>query len=189
MDDRPQTVGAALTEAQTIIAAAEERAAKIVAAAKSEIDKARKAAFEEGLAAGRAASADAAIRMIDDLSAVRQRASKEAAKLAIAICRSVFTEQAEIDPALVQFSAERALAQSIVGGELQIIVHSEDLKSIEVIKDKLKLLTGGAIISLSSDAGMERGGCLIRTEFGEIDSTLSALLDGIARKLGIDDGR
>ena len=189
MSESPQSIGAALAEAQAIISAAEERAAKLVAEAKASAEDVRKKAYQEGLASGESASASAAIRMIADLGLLRQSASREAAKLAIAVCRSVLSSQAEIDQTLVQTAAERALSQSIVGGELQIVVHTKDVKALESIKDKLKLLTGGASIAIVPDNEIEQGGCIIRTEFGEIDASLSALLDGISQKLGIDNGR
>lgn len=189
MSDSPQSIGAALAEAQTIISAAEERAAKLVADAKAAADEIRSKAFNEGLAAGESASAQAAIRMIEDLSALRQTASREAAKLAVAICRSVLAAEAELDAKIVQSAAERALSQSIVGGELQIIANPKDVQALDAIRDKLKLFTGGAVITIVGDDQIERGGCLVRTEFGEIDASLSALLAGISQKLGITDGR
>jgi flagellar assembly protein FliH len=189
MSEGPHSIGAALAEAQTIIAAAEERAAKLVSDAKANADEIRAKAYSEGLVAGESASAAAAIRMIEDLSALRQSASREAAKLAVAICRSVLSLQAEIDPTIVQSAAERALSQSIVGGELQILANTNDVKALEAIKDKLKLFTGGAVISILGDDQIERGGCIIRTEFGEIDASLAALIDGISQKLGISNGR
>lgn len=189
MSESPHSIGAALAEAQTIIAAAEERAAKLVADAKANAEELRNKAYNEGLTAGESASASAAVRMIEDLSMLRQTASREAAKLAIAICRSLLAAHAEIDQTLVQSAAERALSQSIVGGDMQIVVNSAEVKAIEGIREKLKLFTGGAQLVVIADDQIERGGCIVRTEFGEIDASLSALLNGISQKLGISNGR
>jgi len=182
----PKTsVSAALSEAQSIIGAAEQRAAELTATAEAAYEKARKTGYEDGFQEGRKDASGQALRLIEESSLIGSKLSAEAAKLSMAICATVIGEHVKVDPDLVRRIAERALQQSVVGDVITIVAHPDDKKVLTKSIDSFRRLAGGASVSIEEDETMARGGCIVRTEFGEVDASLSMLLDSIAAKLGL----
>lgn len=182
---QPRTLGSALNEAQSIIEAAENRAQELRRAAEGAFEDAKRSGFEAGFQQGLRDAAGTAIRLVGETSVLSQHLSEEAAKLAVAICQTVIAEHVRVDPSLVRKIAERALQQSVVGDSISIVCHPDDLPVLNQSLDSLRRIAGGAHIQLEAAEHMPRGGCLVRTEFGEVDASVPSLIDGIAAHLGI----
>jgi type III secretion system HrpE/YscL family protein len=180
-----QGVAAAVSEAQNIVEAAKRRAAEIEAKAHEVVREARDRGYQEGFAKGVSDSASTAVRLIADSTAIGDKLSEQAAKLAIAIAPTVIEEHLRLSPDSVKKIARKALQESIVGDSVTIVVNPEDRKALESIHTELKRLASGAAVAIESDSSLSRGGCLIKTDFGEVDASVEALIDAIASKLGI----
>ena len=181
----PQSLSAALTEAQTIIESAEKRAAELRGAAERAFEDARDSGYAAGYRRGQQEVAESAIRMIEDSSAIGEKLSTEAAKLAMAICQNVIGEHVKVDPALVKQIATRALQQSIVGDSVTILVNPADRNIIEAEIDHFRRLASGASVKLEAEPTLTPGGCIIRTEFGEVDASVEMLLQNVKTRLGL----
>ncbi len=181
----PRSFGAALKEADAIIETAEARAREVRRAAEGAFEDAKRAGYDAGYQQGLRDAAETALRLIGESSVISSRLAEEAARLAIAICQSVIAEHVRVDPTLVKKIAERALQQSVVGDSITIICHPDDRHVLGQSLDSLRRVAGGANLALEISDDMVRGGCLVRTEFGEVDASIPALIDGIAAHLGI----
>lgn len=188
--DRPNrmpgsSLNAALTEAQSIVEAAKRRAADVDAESDKIRARAREAGYQEGFQQGLADAAQSAVRLIEQTQSISERLSEEAARLGIAVCSSIIGEQVHIDPNVIAKIARKALKESVVGDTVTLVVNPADEPAVAAIRTDLKKISGGAEVAFEVDPGITRGGCIIRTEFGEVDATVEALVESIAVRLGV----
>lgn len=176
---------AALNDAQAIIDAAERRAEEIKSAAAKAFEDAKRSGYSEGLAQGAHDAAHSAVRLLEQGGSIEAKLAEEAAKLALAICKTVIGEAVKVDPALVRKVAERALQQSIAGDTVTIFVHPEDAGQINAALDHLRRLAGGAKVLVETDSMLTQGGCVVRTEYGEVDASIELLIGSVAQRLGL----
>lgn len=176
---------AALAEAQSIIEAAEKRAEELT----SKIDKAyedsQERGYRDGYEQGQSDAAMAAVRLIEESALVADTLAEEAAKLALAISSSVIGEHIKTSPEIVKRTAFRALQESIIGDLAIVVVHPDDKKILESAAEELKRLANGVSVTIETDHNISHGGCKVKTDFGEVDATISSLLEATAKRLGI----
>ena len=175
----------ALSEAESIISAAEKRAEEIVQRAENTYEELREKGYQDGLQKGHAEVAATAVRLMDDSTAISEKLSEEAAHLALAICTSILGEQVKVAPETVCQIALRALQEAVVGEAVTILVNPNDQKILKSVGDELRRVANGAAVSIESNETMIQGGCLVRTDFGEVDASIEALLSAIAERLGL----
>jgi len=180
-----QNLTKALSKAESIIAAAEQRAAEILAKADESLVKAKELAYKEGVDIARKEIATSAVRMIEESSLINERLSNEAAKLAVAICSSVIGEHVKAEPETVKKIAHKALRESVVGNKATIIVNPEDEKIIKSSLKDFERLVDGASVNVQTSSLVSSGGCLVKTEFGEVDAQVESLIQVIAQRLGV----
>lgn len=178
-------VSAALSEAQTIVEAAKRRATELEEQAQRKYQEAWDAGFRHGSEKAREDAARAAIRLAAESSSIGERLAEEAAKLALVVASTVVGDHVKTNPGTVIDVARRALQDSIVGGTVKIIVHPEDRAQIEPLRREFSRIADGAEILVEEDAALTRGGCTIRTEFGEVDASIEALIESAAQRLGV----
>lgn len=178
-------LSAALVEARNIVEAAEKRAAEVLAEAERAKQEASDQGYAEGLERGQADAATSAIRLIEERSALSERIAAEAAKLALAISSSIIGEHIRMKPETVQSVAMRALRESVIEDAATIIVHPQDREALEDALPDLEQISGEAELTIQTDRSMAVGGCIVRTEFGEVDASIESLLSAVATRLGI----
>lgn len=178
-------LSAALAEAQNIVEAAEKRAKQLVEDAELVQNEAEERGYQDGLERGKDDAASSAIRLIEERAALSERIASEAAKLALSISSSIIGEHVRLNPETVQSVALRALRESVIGESAAIIVHPQDLPALEEAMDDLQQIAGEAELELQTDRSMASGGCIVRTDFGEVDASIESLLGAIATRLGI----
>ncbi len=186
-------------EAARIVAEAEATAREIEAKAKAELAAAMKDArsqgFEEGKEAGFQDGKAEADRLVERLQTVLERAQDKRAEiiaeceqqivdLVLLIARKVVKVISENQKSVVVSNVVQALRKVRGRGEIVIRVNVEDLRlTTEHTKDFLRLIEGGVGISVVEDSSVDRGGCVIETEFGEIDAKVSSQLSEIEQKI------
>ena len=176
-------MSSAIEEAQNILDAAENRAEKILLKAEQELSTAQERGYQTGIELGKQEACNTAVRLIQDSSAISQQLAEQAARLAIAIAENVIGKCVEINPTLVKEIAANALKESVVGSNVRLIVNPEDSSAIEAALSDLKKLTVNASLSIETDPTLTRGGCIVRTDFGEVDSSISTLVEMVKKKL------
>ncbi len=175
----------ALTEAQSIIGAAEDRAREIQDQAERVREDAERRGYSDGLERGRREVADRAVRLLEERSKLEEQLADEAARLAAAICEKAIGEHLRVTPDIVRRLAVKALRETVVGEAATIIVHADDHELIKSNLGELRRAAGGAVIQIDTDSSLTRGGCVIRTEFGEVDASIESLLDAVLGRLGL----
>lgn len=175
----------ALHEAQTILDAAEARVREIIGDAEKNAELARAQAYREGYDQGRHDAVQKAVRMLEDSATLSDRFAEQAAKLALKVASYVIRDHVKAHPETVKKMALHALQESVVGEQARITVHPDDEPVLSAALGELKQIASGASILLDVDSSLTRGGCVVRTDFGEVDSTIEALIGSLASRFGI----
>jgi flagellum-specific ATP synthase len=150
----------------------------------------RSAVFEEGRLAGKHAAevefkaaleflTQAASRVDQDLARFLERLEGRVAVLALAIVRKILGQVSDDRADLIRQSIRKVLAKHREPGDiLTIRLHPEDHHLLapaqEVSPKNLKFV---------SDAGIDRGGCVLETKFGIVNAQVEAQLEEIEREL------
>ncbi len=185
MADGASKLATALSDAQSIIAAAERRAEELRLRTEAALEEAQKQGYQTGFEEGRKDAVQQAVRLLEDSGVVGDRIAREAAKLALAIAGKVVGEHIKVDPQVVERLAVRALQESIVGDTVTLIVNPDDKVIIEQFRTQLRSVTGGFDVTIEINSELSRGGCIVKTEFGEVDASIESLLKEIGSRLGI----
>jgi flagellar assembly protein FliH len=155
----------------------------------------RRRAHEDGLADGLAeagerigsalaclAAAEAAIRELED--EFLRAAERSAVELAIAIAEKIVGGTVEARPEKVLDVVGGALLRTAARHRLVIEVNPDDLELVSENAEGLAAKLGGVQrLDVVAERRIERGGCIVRTEEGEIDARIGAQLDRVAELL------
>jgi flagellar assembly protein FliH len=167
-----------------------DRAAQIVAEANARAveieDEARNAGFAGGHAAGLAqaeqeleAPRAAFLQAIEGVEAVRDEASAaaepRAVELALAIAERIVAAALEIDPGLVCNVVGGALRRVVDRDRLVIDVNPDDVVLVrDWISSQSEVPVAG--VEVRGERRVARGGCVVRTNEGEIDGRVAEQL-------------
>jgi len=179
-------------EAQRIIAEAREAAKQIEVDTRAAFDAEKKEAEEEGRVSGlesgfRDGKAEVD-RLIHRTQTVLQRAQdkrteileeteQEIINLVLLIARKVIKVISENQRNVIISNVVQALRKVKGRGNIIIRVNIADLKlSTEHIKDFINLVEGVKSIQVLEDSTVDEGGCIIETDFGEIDARIASQL-------------
>ena len=186
-------------EADKIIAEANKKAAEIELDARSAFEDERKDAEEEGRTEGREAGfveGKAEVdRLVERAQTVLQRAQdkrteileeteQEIISLVLLIARKVIKVISESQRNVVISNVVQALRKVKGRGNIIIRVNMVDLKlTTEHTKDFINLVEGAKSIQVVEDTSIDEGGCIIETDFGEIDARIASQLAELESKI------
>ena len=197
-------------EAEKLKTEAQEEAEKIIAGAKLQIQEleaeshktfetGRKEAEEQGREAGREAgfaSGKAEVeRLIQRTQIVLERAQDKRAEilaeteqeiidLVLLISRKVVKVISENQRNVIISNVVQALRKVRDRGNIIIRVNIADVKlATEHTKDFIQMLEGVKSIQVVEDSSVDSGGCIIETDFGEIDARIASQLAELEAKI------
>lgn len=186
-------------EAEEIIAKAREEASAIErdarAALEDQVEAARKEGFKAGQEEGFNAGKAEVERLIERLHTVLERAQlkreeilaeteQQIVDLVLLISRKVIKVMSESQRTVVVSNVVQALRKVKGRGDITIRVNVDDLKlTSEHTKDFMRLIESVKNIGVVEDSSVDRGGCIIETDFGEIDARISSQLSELEQKI------
>ena len=198
-DEAQSLKRAAQDEAENLVAEAKQKAKEIEDASRLAFETERKEAEERGRAAGREtgfAEGKAEVeRLIERTQTVLERAQDKRAEilgeteqeiidLVLLISRKVIKVISENQRNVVISNVVQALRKVKGRGNIIIRVNMADVKlTTEHVKDFIKMLEGSKSIQVVEDSTVDPGGCLIETDFGEIDARISSQLAELETKI------
>ena len=179
---RAPRLGDAKTQAQALVVAAEREAERIR-------EEARRAALDEGYAAGRAdalrelaPSAEALATALATARAreieVAERIERDAVGLAVMIAEKVVAGTIAVEPERV-LDVIRGALRAIVERETVVLqVNPEDLELVREALTEIAASLGGIDhLEVQGERRVDRGGALLRTNVGEVDARVHTKLD------------
>jgi flagellar assembly protein FliH len=186
-------------EAEKIIAEAKKKAQEIEDASRAAFEAERKEAEERGRAAGRDsgfAEGKAEVeRLIQRTRTVLERAQDKRAEilaeteqeiidLVLLISRKVIKVISENQRNVVISNVVQALRKVKGRGNIIVRVNMIDLKlTTEHMKDFTQLVEGSKTLQIVEDSTVDPGGCIIETDFGEIDARIASQLGELETKI------
>lgn len=166
---------------------AEERLAAAEAEHEAALGAARAAGYEEGLAAGRAevsAAARALAGAAAELEAARAASAAEvepvAVGLALRIAEKVLGGELEARPELILDVVRGALRRLTEPLPATLLVNPEDAELVRASVADFSVEHGGEL-SVREERRVERGGCVVQTQAGEIDAQITAQLERVVK--------
>jgi len=186
-------------EADIIIAEAHEKAKQIEADCRAAFEAERREAEEQGRSAGREAGfsegRSEVERLIHRTQTVLERAQNKRAEildeteqeiisLVLLIARKVVKVISENQRNVIISNIVQALRKVKGRGSILIRVNISDLKlATDHIKDFIKLVEGTKSVQIIEDSTVDEGGCIIETDFGEIDARIASQLTELETKI------
>ena len=190
---------AAEDEAQRILAEAKEKAGKIQADVEKTVGQAEKEAYAKGHASGRedgyaegSAEAKRLIerlhviigKAIDKRNEILQESETQVINLVLLIVNKVIKVISENQKNVVINNVVQALRKLKSRGDVVIRVNLADLElTTEHVKDFMGMVEQVKSITVLEDSTVDRGGCVIETDFGQVDARISSQLHEIEEKI------
>jgi flagellar assembly protein FliH len=152
-------------------------------------------AFTKGYASGERAGVEAGARRADgmlrrvaqtveELSQLRRTITRDTqaqmVQLALALAKRVVQRELSLDPDLVAALAHVAVQRLGEQVAATIRLHPEDYATVLSHRGEQ---WEGAQVTLVPDAAVQRGGCIVESEFGIIDATIDAQFAELSRAL------
>jgi flagellar assembly protein FliH len=151
-------------------------------------------AFTKGYAQGERAGveaggkrAEAMLRRVaqtlEELGTLRktlmQQSERQMVQLALTLARRVVQREISLDPELIAAMAHVAIKKLGVSNPSTIRLHPDDYTVVARDGDRWS----GSNVSVVPDASIARGGCMVESDFGNIDASLDRQFDEMARAL------
>ncbi len=198
-DDAQIIKADAENEAFQIIQKAKQEAEQIIAAAQTQRDKlqleAKSQGFEQGHSEGYEKGAAEVNRLIERmhkiLEAVMQRREEilkdtesQIVELVILMARKVIKILSENQKNVVMANVVAALKKVRTRGAVTLRVNLEDVKLTTAnISEFIKHIENVEGITVLEDSSVEKGGCIVETDFGAIDARISSQLTELENKI------
>ncbi|MCL1994216.1 MAG: flagellar assembly protein FliH [Spirochaetes bacterium] len=186
-------------EADKIIAAAQAKAAEIEKEMRQNLDIQQKEALdlgkESGHREGYAEGKTEVERLIERARTVLERAQdkradilvqseQEIVDLVLLLARKVIKIISETQKSVIVSNVIQALRKIRTKGDIIVRVNLTDLKlTTEHTRDFIQLVEGAKSIQVIEDSSVGPGGCIIETDFGEIDARISSQLAELEDKI------
>ncbi len=186
-------------EAAAIIEKAKAEAAQIVAEANAQHDKivseARNEGFEQGSQEGFEKGSAEVERLIERmhkiLEAVMQRREEilqdtesQIVELVILMARKVIKILSENQKNVIMANTVAALRKVKTRGSVTLRVNIEDVKLTTAHADEfIQHVENVQGITVQEDSSVEKGGCIVETDFGAIDARISSQLTELENKI------
>lgn len=186
-------------EAAQIIEKAKSEAAQILAEAQAQRDKMESEARKEGYDAGHSEGYESGVAEVDRLvermhkilEAVMQRREEilqdtesQIVELVILMARKVIKILSENQKNVIMANTLAALKKVKTRGEVTLRVNLEDVKLTSSHVDEfIQHVENVQGITVLEDSAVEKGGCIVETDFGAIDARISSQLTELENKI------
>ncbi|GMU41538.1 MAG: hypothetical protein AMXMBFR23_24040 [Chloroflexota bacterium] len=183
-------------EAASIVEEAQRRADELVTVAARQANaveaRARREGFERGLAEGRAegrAELARALALVQRVAAegkairddLMRRSEREMVEMVIAAFRAVLGDRIEADPTVVNETVRRALDRAGAQNIVRIRVHPDAVDGVSAHLSTER--RSAPTFEVTGDGAIGIGGCIVETEYGQVDARLDVQMDEVARLL------
>ena len=186
-------------EAANIIEKAKAEAEQIIADAQAERDRQRNDAYQEGFDQGHNEGYEKGVAEVDRLvermhkilEAVMQRRDEilqdtesQIVELVILMARKVIKIVSENQKNVIMANTLAALKKVRTRGEVTLRVNLEDVKlTTEHVDEFIQHVENVQGITVLEDSSVEKGGCIVETDFGSIDARISSQLTELENKI------
>ena len=167
--------------------------AEELAAMEAQAREREQAAHAQGYAEGEKAGMEMGKQTVDpvmtqmrqtlvELGKLKKRlvadAEAEAVALSLAIGRKIVRQEIATDPQVVINTVRAALEKVVERDRIRIRLNPRDLEAAQATLGQFSQLTDGMeSVTFDADASIDPGGCLVETQFGDIDGRIDHQMD------------
>jgi flagellar assembly protein FliH len=186
-------------EATRILADAKAKAAELEADIKQRVTQTEREAYERGYTEGHQKGYDEGkaevarlierlhtilTKAIDKRNEIIEESETQIINLVLLIVKKVIKVISENQKNVVINNVVQALRKLKSRGDVIIRVNLADLElTSEHVKDFMKMVENVKSITVMEDSSVDKGGCIIETDFGQIDARVSSQLHEIEEKI------
>jgi flagellar assembly protein FliH len=186
-------------EARKVVDEAEKTAQEMQATAESRVAQLEKEAYEKGFAQGRekgyASGQEEIDRLIQRLHVIIDKAiekrneiiddsENQLIDMVLLIARKVIKVISENQRNVVINNVIQSLRKLKSRGDVVVRVNLEDLQlATEHAREFVEKIENVKTVTIMEDSTVDRGGCVIETDFGQIDARISSQLHEIEEKI------
>jgi len=186
-------------EAVRIIGEAEKRVAELESTAESRLEAAEREASKKGREDGREEGYKEGVaeaeRLVGRLHTILDRAMDKRAEilaeteaqvieLVLLVARKVVKVISENQKSVVVQNITQALRKLKTKSDIIVRVNLADLQlATEHVKDFVQMTENAKKMQIVEDSTVDRGGCVIETDFGEIDARISSQLSELEERI------
>ncbi len=186
-------------QAQTILAEARQKASELETDIKQRVTQTEREAYEKGYAEGAGKGYEEGraevqrlveslhsiiTRAIEKRNEIIEEAETQIINLVLLIVKKVIKVISENQKNVVINNVVQALRKLKSRGDVVIRVNLADLElTSEHVKDFMKMVENVKSITVLEDSSVDRGGCIIETDFGQIDARISSQLHEIEERI------
>ena len=186
-------------ESERVKREAQDEADRMRQEAENEVSKIRDDAYNEGYNAGHEAGFNSGKpeveRLVEQLHHIIDRTLEKRGEiieesetqlinLVLMITKKVVKVISENQKNVVINNVIQALRKLKSRGEVLIKVNLEDVElTTEHVKDFMRMVDNVQSVTVVEDSTVDKGGCIIETDFGEIDARISSQLQEIEEKI------
>jgi flagellar assembly protein FliH len=186
-------------EAVKLVAEAEKRVAELEATAASKVEAAGREAAKKGREEGREEGYKEGVaeveRLVGRLHVILDRAMDKRAEilaetetqvieLVLLVAKKVVKVISENQKSVVVQNIQQALRKLKTKSDVIVRVNLADLQlATEHVKDFVQMTENAKKLQIIEDSTVDRGGCVIETDFGEIDARIASQLSELEEKI------
>jgi len=186
-------------EASKIVAEAEKRVAELEATAASKVEAAEREAAKKGREEGREegykegqAEVERLVgrlhvildRAMDKRAEILAETESQVVELVLLVAKKVVKVISENQKSVVVQNIQQALRKLKTKSDVIVRVNLADLQlATEHVKDFVAMAENAKKLQVVEDSTVDRGGCVIETDFGEIDARISSQLSELEEKI------
>lgn len=178
-----------LSQAKAQAEAITKKAEDILDQAKRKTSEIESDAYNQGYAQGQKDGEEfgrrqyeaTAQRLNKVIAAIQQKGNEllnkyeaQIVQLTTEVAKRIVQREIQTDPTTILHCVRAAMEQVIEGSHLHIHLNSSDANMLTDLVQREFRNPGSHPITLVPDSEIEQGGCLIETEFGLVDATLSS---------------
>jgi flagellar assembly protein FliH len=181
-----------VAEAESRVAELESKAGARVEAAKREAaERGREAGREEGFKEGRAEVERLVGRLhvildraMEKRGEILEQAEVQVIELVLLVAKKVVKVISENQKSVVVQNIQQALRKLKTKSDVVVRVNLADLElATEHVKDFVAMAENARKMTIVEDTTVDRGGCVIETDFGEIDARISSQLSELEDRI------
>jgi flagellar assembly protein FliH len=186
-------------EATRAVADAEKRVADLESKAESRLESAEREAAKKGREEGReegykegVAEAERLVgrlhvildRAMDKRAEILQETEAQVVELVLLVAKKVVKVISENQKSVVIQNISQALRKLKTKSDVIVRVNLADLQlATEHVKDFVQMTENAKKLQIVEDSTVDRGGCVIETDFGEIDARIASQLNELEEKI------
>jgi flagellar assembly protein FliH len=176
-------------EAARIVGDTEKRVAELESNAKSSLDAAEREAAKKGREEGREEGYKEGVaeaeRLVGRLHVILDRETEaQVVELVLLVAKKVVKVISENQKSVVVQNISQALRKLKTKSDVIVRVNLSDLQlATEHVKDFIQMTENAKKMQIVEDSTVDRGGCVIETDFGEIDARIASQLNELEEKI------